>query len=74
MLFDIPAAVSLDFFFVPPIFVDMAVGLLLALAGRPHPEPHRAQPLLLASAARVSRARRADELSGRHSGDSALSP
>lgn len=30
MLFDIPAAVSLGFFFVPPIFVDMAVGLLLA--------------------------------------------
>jgi hypothetical protein len=30
MLFDIPAAVSLGFFFVPPIFVEMAVGLLLA--------------------------------------------
>lgn len=30
MLFEIPAAVSLGFFFVPPIFIDMAVGLLLA--------------------------------------------
>jgi hypothetical protein len=30
MLFDIPAAVSLGFFFLPPIFVEMAVGLLLA--------------------------------------------
>jgi hypothetical protein len=30
MLFEIPAAVSLGFFFVPPIFVDMAAGLLLA--------------------------------------------
>lgn len=30
MLFDIPAAVSLGFFFVPPIFLDMAAGLLLA--------------------------------------------
>jgi Protein of unknown function (DUF1656) len=30
MLFDIPAAVSLGFFFVPPIFIDMAAGLLLA--------------------------------------------
>lgn len=30
MLFDIPAAVSLGFFFVPPIFVDMAAGLLFA--------------------------------------------
>ena len=30
MLFDTPAAVSLGFFFVPPIFIDVAVGLLLA--------------------------------------------
>jgi hypothetical protein len=30
MLFEIPAAVSLGFVFVPPIFIDMAVGLLLA--------------------------------------------
>jgi len=30
MLFDVPAAVSLGFFFVPPIFVDMAAGLVLA--------------------------------------------
>jgi hypothetical protein len=30
MLFDIPSAVSLGFFFVPPIFVDIVVGLLLA--------------------------------------------
>ena len=30
MLFDIPSAVSLGFFFVPPIFIDVAVGLLLA--------------------------------------------
>jgi Protein of unknown function (DUF1656) len=30
MLFEVPAAVSLGFFFVPPIFIDMAVGLLLA--------------------------------------------
>jgi len=30
MLFEVPAAVSLGFFFVPPIFVDMAVGLVLA--------------------------------------------
>jgi len=30
MLFDIPAAVSLAYFFVPPIFIDIAVGLLLA--------------------------------------------
>ena len=30
MLFDIPAAVSLGFFFVPPIFIDIVVGLLLA--------------------------------------------
>jgi len=30
MLFHIPAAVSLGFFFLPPIFVEMAVGLLLA--------------------------------------------
>jgi Protein of unknown function (DUF1656) len=30
MLFDIPAAVSLGFVFVPPIFIDMAIGLLLA--------------------------------------------
>jgi uncharacterized protein DUF1656 len=30
MLFEIPSAVSLGFFFVPPIFVAMAVGLLLA--------------------------------------------
>jgi hypothetical protein len=30
MLFEVPAAVSLGFFFVPPIFVDMAVGLALA--------------------------------------------
>lgn len=30
MLFDIPAGVSLGFFFVPPIFIDIVVGLLLA--------------------------------------------
>ncbi|MEM7025206.1 MAG: DUF1656 domain-containing protein [Pseudomonadota bacterium] len=35
MLFGSPAAVSLGFFFVPPIFIDMALGLLLAyLAAR----------------------------------------
>jgi Protein of unknown function (DUF1656) len=35
MLFDIPAAVSLGFVFVPPIFIDIAVGLVLAwLVGR----------------------------------------
>jgi Protein of unknown function (DUF1656) len=30
MLFDIPSAVSLGFFFVPPIFIDMLAGVLLA--------------------------------------------
>ena len=30
MLFDIPSALSLGFVFVPPIFIDMLVGLLLA--------------------------------------------
>jgi hypothetical protein len=30
MLFEVPAAVSLGFFFVPPIFIDMAVGLAFA--------------------------------------------
>lgn len=29
MLFDIPAAVSLGFVFVPPIFIDMLAGVLL---------------------------------------------
>ena len=30
MVFDIPSAVSLGFFFVPPIFIDMLAGVLLA--------------------------------------------
>lgn len=30
MLFHIPSAVSLGFFFVPPIFVNIFVGLVLA--------------------------------------------
>jgi hypothetical protein len=30
MLFDIPSALPLGFFFVPPIFIDIFVGLLLA--------------------------------------------
>lgn len=30
MLFDIPAAVSFGHFFVPPIFIDIGVGLLCA--------------------------------------------
>lgn len=30
MLFEVPAAVSLGFFYLPPIVIDMVVGLLLA--------------------------------------------
>jgi hypothetical protein len=74
MLFDIPAAVSLGLFFVPPIFIDMAVGLLLAWLVARVLNRTGAQPLLLASAARVPGARDPDEFPVRYSRAAALSP